>query len=67
MITIAVIGGGSGGASAANHIAYKLKNEIKEGKVKQKNFRSYTSLVLNLCLIDLACIDKCGSVLSDIF
>ena len=34
MITIAIVGGGSGGASAANHIAYKLKNEIKEGKVE---------------------------------
>ena len=34
MITIAIVGGGSGGASAANHIAYKLINEIKEGKAR---------------------------------
>ena len=34
MKTIAIVGGGSGGVSAANHLAYKLKSEIKEGKVK---------------------------------
>jgi sulfide:quinone oxidoreductase len=34
MKTIAIVGGGSGGVSAANHLAYKLKSEIKDGKVK---------------------------------
>ncbi|MCL5440187.1 MAG: NAD(P)/FAD-dependent oxidoreductase, partial [Candidatus Thermoplasmatota archaeon] len=34
MKKIAIVGGGSGGVSAANHLAYKLKSEIKEGKVK---------------------------------
>ena len=34
MKTIAIVGGGSGGVSAANHLAYKFKSEIKKGKVK---------------------------------
>jgi len=34
MRTIAIIGGGSGGISTANHLAYKLKDHVKSGDIK---------------------------------
>jgi sulfide:quinone oxidoreductase len=34
MKTIAIVGGGSGGMSAANHLAYKLRDRVKSGDVK---------------------------------
>ena len=34
MKTIAIVGGGSGGISAANHLAYKLRDLVKTGDVK---------------------------------
>lgn len=34
MKTIVIIGGGSGGVSTANHLAYKLKEVIKSGNVR---------------------------------
>jgi sulfide:quinone oxidoreductase len=34
MKTIAIVGGGSGGVSTANHLAYKLKEQVKAGDVK---------------------------------
>ena len=34
MKTIAIVGGGSGGVSTANHLAYKLREQVKVGEVK---------------------------------
>lgn len=34
MKTIAIVGGGSGGMSTANHLAYKLREHVKAGDVK---------------------------------
>ncbi len=34
MKTIAVVGGGSGGISTVNHLAYKLRDQVKSGDVK---------------------------------
>ena len=34
MRTIVIIGGGSGGLSTANHLAYKLREQVKNGEVK---------------------------------
>ena len=34
MKTIAIVGGGSGGVSTANHLAYKLREQVKAGDVK---------------------------------
>ncbi len=34
MKTIAIVGGGSGGVSAANHLAYKLRESVKNGEIR---------------------------------
>jgi sulfide:quinone oxidoreductase len=34
MKTIAIVGGGSGGVSTANHLAYRLREQVKAGDVK---------------------------------